>query len=252
MILPFIRIWRQVAATPSQRETERLFNASGKPSCIMQGPFKDMVYMPHALGAERSLLYVLGTYEIELWPWIERLIVWEPDTLIDVGSAEGYYAVGFANRLRGSRVVAFELDRFYRYLTWRTARLNGCVDRVQFRKFCDPKSLRDVLAESKRPAVFCDCEGYEVTLLNPDEVPGLRIAAILVELHEGKVPLLVEILQNRFGATHELDIVAMGKRSLEDLPSGVRMSPAEADRAMSDRRIDSGRWMLLTPKCSPC
>ncbi len=107
--------------------------------------------------------------------------------------------------------------------------------------------MGEALAESTRPVVFCDCEGYESTLLNLDQVPALRDAAMLVELHEGKVPQLLEILQNRFAATHKIEIVAFRERRIDDLLPGVQVPQSFADAAMRNARIDSGRWMFMIP-----
>ena len=54
--------------------------------------------------------YQVGSFELELHPAVERIVAERPATVVNVGSAEGYYAVGLAMRLAGARVVGFELD----------------------------------------------------------------------------------------------------------------------------------------------
>lgn len=46
-----------------------------------------------------SVPNLVGSYESELHLQIEQLILERPQVVIDVGCAEGYYAVGLAQRL---------------------------------------------------------------------------------------------------------------------------------------------------------
>jgi hypothetical protein len=49
----------------------------------------------------------LGTYEREIAGVVEEICRAEPAVLIDVGTAGGYYAVGFGMRLPDSKIIAF-------------------------------------------------------------------------------------------------------------------------------------------------
>ena len=65
---------------------------------VVAGPFQGM-NIPLS-GVSKRLLpsYVLGSTELELRDLIERLIASNYSTIINVGAADGYYAVGFARR----------------------------------------------------------------------------------------------------------------------------------------------------------
>lgn len=65
---------------------------------IKYGPFAGMNYDVAASeggGAPR----LLGGYEASLAPIINDIVEAKPDLIIDVGCAEGYYAIGMARRL---------------------------------------------------------------------------------------------------------------------------------------------------------
>ena len=241
-------VWLKRAVAPSDehRRADRFLRLCGDPRSVMQGPFRGLELRQYARGSIKPF-YLLGTYEKDLWPFVERMIAWGPDLLVDIGSADGYYAVGFARRLPQLKGIAYEADPFYRHLTRRTASINRCGKRVTTRGFCDGESLRTELEASRRPAVFCDCEGYEATLLDPEVVSSQRRAAMLVELHEGKVPDLVDLLYARFGSTHHIEVVSQQDRIMADLPEGVHIGQDQALAMMRNTRKDSGRWMLLTP-----
>jgi hypothetical protein len=76
---------------------------------IRSGLFAGMSYLPDA--SEGSLMArLLGTYEAELRPHIEALVAEGLDCVIDIGCAEGYYAVGLAYRFPNLEVFAFDID----------------------------------------------------------------------------------------------------------------------------------------------
>jgi tRNA G46 methylase TrmB len=55
----------------------------------------------------------LGAYEFYLHDAVEDAIQRRPPLCIDVGAAEGYYTLGLAHRLPGSRHIAYEMvDEF--------------------------------------------------------------------------------------------------------------------------------------------
>jgi methylase of polypeptide subunit release factors len=64
---------------------------------------------------------LLGSYEAELHPVLDQVIRNNYETIIDVGCAEGYYAVGLALSLPTTHVHAFDIDSRARELCtiWR-------------------------------------------------------------------------------------------------------------------------------------
>src|SRR5947207_8629242 len=74
---------------------------------IQAGPFAGMRYVAPATG--RTILpKLLGSYETELHSIVEQVIAADHRVVINIGCAEGYYAVGLALRLPNSRVYAFD------------------------------------------------------------------------------------------------------------------------------------------------
>jgi methylase of polypeptide subunit release factors len=72
---------------------------------VRSGPFQGMNYRTKQ--AEGCLVArLLGCYESELHGELEKLISEAPDVIIDIGCAEGYYALGLARRLPRARVYA--------------------------------------------------------------------------------------------------------------------------------------------------
>jgi predicted O-methyltransferase YrrM len=233
---------------PEYRRRAKLFSAVGGGEYkVRQGPFVGMKYLSCAAGSV-PLPKILGTYEMELEGAVAAICNLKPDLIVDVGSAEGYYAVGMAMRNPQARVICFDIDRFAIYLLKRLSRMNRVVERVESYTSCTPQTLQDVLAEASRPVVIMDVEGAEDELLRPDLTPSLSAAMLLVEIHDADRPGVSGRIEQRFADTHELQRVVSRDRTLDDLPANVTLQPNEALEVMDEGRHDAQQWFILTPR----
>ncbi|MBO0838493.1 MAG: hypothetical protein J2P28_23675, partial [Actinobacteria bacterium] len=142
----------------------------------------------------------------ELFDVLEARIADRPGLVIDIGAAEGYYAVGMSRRLPASRIVAFEIDPRSRALCRRNASLNE-VGNLLVRGRATPPVLQRLLRDVRDGLVICDCEGYEMTIIDPTPVPALRWCSLVVELHEFAVPGVTAAVTGRFRATHDVELI---------------------------------------------
>lgn len=155
---------------------------------------------------------VLGCYEQQLHSVLEQLVERRPDVIVNIGSAEGTYAVGLARRVPEARVLAVDVEPAAVSAVRANADLNGVGRQVEPVGGMSVEELDACLARAERPAVFIDCEGCEAELLDPTRVPGLALAAILVEVHEDLVPGITELLRARLEPSHRLtEIVETGR-----------------------------------------
>jgi hypothetical protein len=217
---------------------------------VLSGPFTGMRYLNTATFGPIAPKW-LGTYEWEIQDWVSQCCHNGYENIINVGSAEGYYSVGFAWRSPASRVLAFDINPFARRGVRRLAALNGVADRVTVRGLFSGQQL-----ESFRPAknlLVVDIEGAEMALLNPVSFPALKRFDILVELHEtpksGHCPESEEILKERFAATHRTQQRRQTDRSEwrtnhQDVWSD-RLSEDEVTRATNEFRIYLQSWLWL-------
>jgi SAM-dependent methyltransferase len=143
---------------------------------------------------------LLGAYEASLHPVVETVIARAYAQILDIGCAEGYYAVGLARRMPATTVHARDTDPRARDLCLALARANGVEDRIKLGPEVTPADF--ALCEAAPTFILCDIEGVEGALLHPSRAPGLRRADILVEVHEGMRPGLLAALTDRFTPTH--------------------------------------------------
>jgi ABC-type polysaccharide/polyol phosphate transport system ATPase subunit len=211
---------------------------------VQRGPFKGMRYVVRTkwtcLPAK-----LLGIYERELGSVVTELLARSYNTIINVGSAEGYYAIGFARQCAGSNVVAYEMDPDSRTQCAEMALLNEVSGRVEIGGECTHAELDARI--SGRTLVIVDCEGCEQRLLDPLRCPKLANADLLVELHEFVSEGLTDAVLSRFGVTHSIrriPAVAAGAELAGDLP----LSNADRLFAVSEFRPAGMEWALLTTK----
>src|SRR5688500_985732 len=70
---------------------------------VRRGPFHGMTYPESAVGlAEQLVPKLLGSYECELHGALEQVIQGDYEQVVDIGAADGYYAVGLARALPDS------------------------------------------------------------------------------------------------------------------------------------------------------
>jgi hypothetical protein len=217
---------------------------------IASGPFAGMQYMNEAYGS-RLIPKLLGSYEQELHPWLTRIIRKQFDTIVDVGCAEGYYAIGLALVMPDTRVIAFDRDPEAQACCRRLAELNGVSDRVEVRGECTVSAMEEFPLGGT--LVVCDCEGYEAELLDPAKLPGLRASTLLVELHDCFVAGVTQSLKERFVKTHEIEIVAEQDRKPEQYPCLHKRSKKMQRLAVDEDRTVNGvrvgqQWGLFWPR----
>jgi hypothetical protein len=189
---------------------------------------------------------LVGSYEAELHPGLEQVIAAKFTTLINIGCAEGYYAVGLLRRLPAARCIAFDADHNARRFCQELAQLNAVADRLFLRGTCGATGLRAALTPGT--FLFSDCEGAELELLDPAAIPSLARCHLLVELHDFLRPGLSVELQNRFAATHQIRLIDQQDREAGAYPQIRFLSPEDRRRAVHEFRPARMQWAFLTPK----
>jgi hypothetical protein len=193
---------------------------------------------------------LLGCYEAELHEVIEQIKERTYDQIIDIGAAEGYYAVGFARHFDGCLVQAFESVPHARLLCGELARLNGVEGRVQLHGECTVAALLTIEFE-KPTLVICDCEGYEYVLMDPAAVPGLRKCDLLIELHDCFDERVTPAISARFRSTHEIAFVQSAPHDPKQFPAAGFLPRKDRAYAVDDLRAATMQWAFLTARDRP-
>lgn len=212
-----------------------------QPTKVLHGPFKGMSYVDKSV-CSVLISKIVGCYEEELHGAIEKIVAHGYDRILNVGCAEGYYAVGLALRSPKSKVYAFDIDPEAERLCRELAQLNGVADRVIFSGGCDPAKLNEMI--QGETVILSDCEGYELPLLDPAKAPKLAQADMLVELHGATDPKVSirGVLLERFTPSHRCEMITATGRDPAKYPVLEKLSPEDRHIAINEYRTGTMEW----------
>ena len=211
---------------------------------VMQGPLAGMDFLPEsAEGCHIAKL--LGCYEQPLQPFIEQAITNAYSTILNIGCAEGYYAVGMARRMPNTQVLAFDLNPKAQEVCTTLAQKNGVSDRIKIGALFRPEDFASYA--NQKVLVLCDIEGAERELLNPEVAPALKGMDLIVESHECLISGITQTLIDRFKDTHQITLIQdNGQRQLQDAPPWFN-NLAHLDQLLATWEWRSGAtpWLVM-------
>jgi hypothetical protein len=222
---------------------------------VLAGPFAGLRYP--ASFVPRLLFhgpYQVGSFELELHPAIERIVAARPEVIVNIGCAEGYYAVGLATRLPAAHVTAYEVDPELREAAARLASLNGVGDRVELRGLCTVDELASLEPHltGRTVCAVIDCEGAEAILADPAAVPWQARASLLVELHPAADGEIAAKLERRFAPSHAIELVASQTRRASEFDAELRpirgLRRIDRELLVAEFRDGSQDWLVATAR----
>jgi hypothetical protein len=239
-----IRSRRIIEASVRELALDRLARdvSQATGGAIAVGPFAGMK-LDYELFPVHASPKFLGTYEQELHSSIERAIHLHPRYILNIGCAEGFYAVGLAMRLKDAQVFAADADPKALSATIKNAELNGVSARVHPVGIVRPGQFCKYL-KADTSLLVMDCEGAEFSLLDPGKDPILLRINILVEVHCGFGDKR-EIIR-KFASTHSISEIRPSVRTAPDILVGP-IKGIDMLSAADERRGLQTCWLLLEP-----
>lgn len=217
---------------------------------VQAGPFQGLAYGPDVATPERLITHallpkLLGCYEEELHPALSDLRRQRYSRVINIGCAEGYYAVGLA-RTGKTPVFAFDNDAEARRLFGLMAEKNAVAGRITLGVECTTEHIQGLRAE--RALVISDCEGCERYLFAEPMIPHLRRCDLIIELHDCVDPRISQIVPARFAATHHVQIIPRVPRDPADYAALRHMPPYWQALAVNEFRWGTIMWGVFRAK----
>ena len=227
------------------RINKKIFQlADGK---ILCGPFSGLKISNIAWwGHYDKASKILGLYEATVLQEINQSSGYE--TFVDIGAADGYYALGVIHRGIAKTATCFERSSIGRSAIKRNAAINGLIDKIQVMGQADVNTLSK-LDLRHGALVLIDIEGFEYELLSAKIIEKFLTCKLIIELH----PFLVN------GERLEIDLVNRLKKhfKLRFLYDHVRdttntqmineLTSDERSLILSEGRQKQMRWLVATP-----
>ncbi|GIM47100.1 hypothetical protein DNHGIG_26490 [Collibacillus ludicampi] len=214
---------------------------------VRNGPFAGMRYVEQSSGSA-FMPKIIGCYEEELHDILNRHVFkTDYDRIINIGCGEGYYAIGLALRQPGTIVYAFDINPDARKLCKELSTANGVDKRIIIDGECTRERLGQ-LSQSGRSFIMCDIEGFELELLQPDLIPGLRSCDILVELHDFVNRDITPSILSRFMKTHDISLIHGKERNPFSYSVLNILDAKDKDLAVCEFRPEMMKWAFMKRK----
>lgn len=170
---------------------------------VIAGPFAGMEYL--AQSAEGCHVpKLLGCYEEELHPFLNTLAQANYGAVLNIGCAEGYYAVGIKRLLPAVRMLAYDINPRAQEACRALAARNGVE--VEIGDLFSPGDF-SLLPSDGKMLVWCDIEGAERELLDPVITPRLKEMDMVVEFHPTAGGHTLNDVAPRFADSHHIEII---------------------------------------------
>lgn len=219
---------------------------------VLRGPFAGMAYPSYAAVGSSLSPKIIGSYEHELHAQLNALRSRTFPLIVNVGCAEGYYAVGLARCFPTSEVLAYDLSPYARPLCAAMAELNGVGHRVKVQGYCDPAHLAR-LATENTCLIVCDCEGFEEWMFTPQNKHQFATSTLIIETHDFASPAITQRLRELFANSHDCVQIPVAppadrKALFKDLLSPVATEEWVMDLLLDEARPSTQFWVIFTPK----
>lgn len=218
---------------------------------VKNGPFKDLKYP--SLNSYGSMLFpkLLGSYEKELHQVLYEFKTQKFNSILDIGCAEGYYAIGFAMGFDTQKVIAYDTSEQAQELTRNMAGVNGIKDKIEIKGYCSEAELLS-MDPAEVHLILSDCEGFEIDLLTERVARHLERSFFIIEAHYHFNIDVVNILSERFSATHNIEKI----NSTDDyqkvydynFPEIAHLTSKQKKMVLQECRQYIMTWLIFRPK----
>ncbi|MCB2216843.1 methyltransferase [Desulfofustis glycolicus] len=216
---------------------------------VRHGPFAGVQYPSSQAVGSALFPKLLGSYETELHPIIcGTVLKTDYSEVIDVGCAEGYYAVGLLTRHPNTIVHAFDTEPRALEMCRKMAEINRVSDRLRLGAMCTAETLAEFPFTGKA-LIMSDCEGYEKELFTDKNRSTLKEHDLLVEVHDGHAPNVSDYLKDLFRSTHQIHSIEPisdhKKAIIYQYPELSSFSFDERKILLAEHRTNCTGWLFL-------
>ncbi|GGB45626.1 hypothetical protein GCM10011316_17120 [Roseibium aquae] len=217
---------------------------------VSQGLFKGLQLNRDAWWGKSDLgAQCLGLYEKEILDFISARAPF--DTFLDIGAADGYYAVGLLHAKKTRKAICFEISEEGQRAINENWQRNEKPGELEVHGEATKKNIASVASNlTDKTLVLIDIEGFEFQLLSKKVIAALGKCTVIIEIHnwidgfENKYPDLLKNLDRFF----DIAIISPSERNTQSIE--LLRSYTDDNRLLvsSERRPCLMRFLHLTPK----
>ncbi len=218
---------------------------------VAYGPFTGMILSADVWWGKYDVTTkLLGVYERHILDLLVDIGTKVNGPFVDIGAADGYYAIGALKSKMFDQVFAFEISEPARKCLAENAALNNVSEMITISGEANYESLKDLISRYQAGLILIDIEGSEYSLLDKKTLRLFENCHLIVELH----PWLVEDGDRKqdellASANEYFDVTLTRSASISPnaFPELLSFNDDERLLAFSEGRGKSMEWMILSP-----
>lgn len=217
---------------------------------VKYGPFAGLRLSTTPLwGTGESGAQCLGLYEKEIQELLAEIQrERRKSVLIDVGGADGFFALGSLFSGMFSRCITFEANAALRAGLDELAYANQIRDNIEIRGLATQDALVDAVRECGGDCVvLCDIEGGEYALFESALLVAIKNIDVIIELHEfdEEMKSRCSIFVERICSERPARLIRTGGRDFSTIPEAEFLSDLERALLAAEGRMRLGKWLYL-------
>ncbi len=222
---------------------------------VKHGPFAGMKILESSSWGCDKAGKLLGFYEAELLQDLCSVLAETDNIFIDIGAADGYYAIGSLIASLTNHCIAYELTENGRRITLENAKQAGVEDRLTIRGACDVGFAHEILAmnrKNKQIVILCDIEGFEFEIFTPANLALLKEAILFIEIHDSspEAQEKYRLFQEHAAVVFDLKVIRIGPRDPYRYREMDELNDTDHWLACSEGRNADMKWLRLMPRRS--
>lgn len=217
---------------------------------VSQGLFKGLQLNRNTWWGKSDLgAQCLGLYEKEI---LDLISAHEPfDTFLDIGAADGYYAVGMLHSKMAKNAICFEISEVGQRAIKENWMINNSPGQLTVYGEANKQSITSIASTLPLNSLaLVDIEGFEFSLLTQDVIPLLKKVTMIIEIHNwvDDFPTKYSSLLRELDKSFEIDIIKPSARNTQNIE--LLRSYTDDNRLLvsSERRPCLMRFLHLKTK----
>jgi len=223
-------------------------------STVAYGPFTGLQLSDTSWwGAADRGSMLLGIYEKEVLDSVADFAQ-TSNTFIDIGAADGYYAVGAVASGLFEMAICFEISQEGQAAISKNAKRNGVSSKVHILGEATPDLLVEVRekysVDLSRTVFLIDIEGAEFGLVTAQFLREVSHSVLIIEIHdwEARNAFEVEELASRAAQIFKVSWLTTGSRDMSIFQELSEWPDDDRWILCSESRRKLMRWLVLSPK----
>ena len=219
---------------------------------VAYGPFKGMKLPKDVWWAKNDCItQMLGIYEEHV---LRRLISFSKlgaKRFIDVGAADGYFAVGLAYSKIYAEIHAFEIAQKGRERIRENAKMNSCEGSVHIFGEASFATMEELVGRGPKSAILIDIEGAEYEFLDDKMLNLFSHSFVICELHPWRIENGEKLQADLFTRAEEkfrVEIIVREYYTPNLFPELNELSDEERLITVGEGRERNMQWLVLSPK----